>query len=100
MDELRKTGQLLRLSVERGAYEEARLRLAEYARHAARLVGALPAGEDRAEVARESLALLMWAARVVRADRGHAAAEHARLMAARPYLAAAGSFGRGRRWEG
>ncbi len=83
---LDETSRRLHRAVTTGAYEEALLFLSEYARGVNATLAALnPESNEALAMVTQALDLLVWAHRVVRADRAHTAQELERLSALRTY---------------
>lgn len=93
MSGLEEAGASLRRAVNSGSYAEAQDLLAHYVRTMQDAAGHCPSGDPEAvEIIRQSIGLLHWATRMVRAGRAHTAVELARLSVGRRYRGlAAGS---------
>ena len=93
MSGLEEAGASLRRAVNSGSYAEARDLVAHYVRAMEDAAGHCPSGDPEAvEIIRQSVGLLRWATRMVRAGRAHAALELMRLSVGRRYRGlAAGS---------
>jgi hypothetical protein len=89
-DEISQAGNRLRKAVASECFPETEARVAEYARVVTEAARKLPPGDGRAlETVRNAVELLIWAERAVRASRGHAMNQLARVTAGRAYRVSA-----------